>query len=270
MSTPRPARPALRAALFTIAASALVAISASPVLARPLASASLSESVMALLPEPQQPTPAPQQPAAKRPAPQQPAAAKTAPKEFKEFKLDEQAKLLSNSKAPRYPEILLRAGITGSTLAMFVVDTAGFPELSTFKIVRSAHPLFVEAVKASLPDTRFAPARVQGRTVRQLVQILYHFKTAKHADSDTVQTIKDVLAFEVTITDNDERLLDVGTLNFPSEPVYFIDGKRASADEVKKLEKERIQSVDVLKGEAARAKYGDDGKNGVVLITLKK
>jgi beta-lactamase regulating signal transducer with metallopeptidase domain len=288
MSTPRPARPALRAALFTIAASALVALTASPVLARPLASTSLAETVMALLQTPQQPAqpstqqpsrgkpttqPPLQQPSQKRPATQPPLAAKPAPKEFKEFKLDKPAVPASGFAAPRYPEILKSAGVTGSTLVMFVVDTSGLVDASTFKVVRTAHQLFANAVKASLGGMKFLPAEAGNRPVRQLVQGLYRFVTTSRPQADTVTLVKDVTSFEVTITAVDQPGggPDGGpVLAFRSGPLYIVDGARTAVADVRKLDEERIASVEVLKGDAARAKYGDDGRNGVVIITLKK
>ena len=52
------------------------------------------------------------------------------------------------------------------------------------------------------------------------------------------------------------------------KPVFIVDGK-----EVKKLRNtnpDEIESVNVLKGKAARKKYGRKGKNGVVEIITKE
>lgn len=59
------------------------------------------------------------------------------------------------------------------------------------------------------------------------------------------------------------------TTKAAAAPIYIIDGKRSTEAEMKKLGKEQIASVDVLKGETAIAKYGNDGKNGVIVITTK-
>ena len=53
-------------------------------------------------------------------------------------------------------------------------------------------------------------------------------------------------------------------------PLYVIDGvvqDRASSNDI---EPKSISSIKVLKGEAAIKEYGEKGKNGVILITLKK
>ncbi|MGE5518331.1 MAG: energy transducer TonB, partial [Candidatus Dadabacteria bacterium] len=53
------------------------------------------------------------------------------------------------------------------------------------------------------------------------------------------------------------------------KPMYMVDGKE-NADALETLKPEGIQSVNVLKGDAAEKKYGDKGKNGVIEITTKK
>jgi len=52
--------------------------------------------------------------------------------------------------------------------------------------------------------------------------------------------------------------------------LWVIDGKESTEAEMKKLNPNQIQSVDVLKGESATTAYGEKGKNGVIKITTKK
>lgn len=52
-------------------------------------------------------------------------------------------------------------------------------------------------------------------------------------------------------------------------PVYYIDGKEAAPEAVKKVLADSIASVNVWKGEAAKERYGDKGVNGVVEIHTK-
>jgi hypothetical protein len=54
------------------------------------------------------------------------------------------------------------------------------------------------------------------------------------------------------------------------KPLFIIDGKESSKDELDKIDSETIKKVEVLKGKSAINKYGDKGKNGVILITTKK
>ena len=50
--------------------------------------------------------------------------------------------------APRYPDMLRSANVEGEVLAQFVVDTTGRADMSTFKVLKSTHDLFTNAVKA--------------------------------------------------------------------------------------------------------------------------
>ncbi len=52
------------------------------------------------------------------------------------------------------------------------------------------------------------------------------------------------------------------------EPLVYVDGVRVEG--VWDLAPESIERVEVLKGEAARALYGDEAANGVVRVTLKE
>lgn len=53
------------------------------------------------------------------------------------------------------------------------------------------------------------------------------------------------------------------------EPVYFIEGKRISKEEMNSINPGDIESVDVFKGEHAIKKFGSSYKNGVIVIKLK-
>ncbi len=70
------------------------------------------------------------------------------------------------------------------------------------------------------------------------------------------------------------RLKDKDTPNYITKikgsALYIVDGKEITSKEMKDINLESIKSVDVLKGKSATKEYGDKGKNGVVIITLKK
>ena len=56
----------------------------------------------------------------------------------------------------------------------------------------------------------------------------------------------------------------------PKDVLYIMDGKEISEKEMKDLSPNMIQSITVLKGESAKALYGEKGKNGVMEIKTKK
>jgi hypothetical protein len=76
---------------------------------------------------------------------------------------------------PLYPEALLFTGVPGQVLAEFVVDTLGHVELDTFGVISSTNPKFTQAVQRALPEWAYAPAMLNGKRVRQLVQQPFNF-----------------------------------------------------------------------------------------------
>ena len=98
---------------------------------------------------------------------------------FFEFQVEKPVTALPGSASPRYPDILRQAGVEGEVLAQFVVDTTGRAEMNSFKVLKTSHDLFGNAVKNALSGMRFIPAEVGGRKVRQLVQQPFSFAIAK-------------------------------------------------------------------------------------------
>lgn len=82
----------------------------------------------------------------------------------------------ANSAAPAYPLSMLKARISGSVKAQYIVDTTGFADTSSLKIMTATHQDFVTAVREALPYMRFEPARIGTMKVRQLVEQQFSFK----------------------------------------------------------------------------------------------
>jgi TonB family protein len=97
-----------------------------------------------------------------------------------EFQVEKTASIRAGTAiAPKYPTELRTANIEGEVLAQFTVDTTGAPVMETFKVLKSTHDLFTQAVRSALPGMRFNPALVGGRPVRQLVQMPFQFNLSK-------------------------------------------------------------------------------------------
>ena len=77
---------------------------------------------------------------------------------------------------PRYPKFEQETRRGGEVLAQFVVDTAGRPVMSTFRVLRSSGMAFEQAVRDVLPRYRFIPAFTKGHRVAQLVQLPFTFQ----------------------------------------------------------------------------------------------
>jgi TonB family protein len=92
-----------------------------------------------------------------------------------EFQVEQQVVPVPGNPSPKFPELLRQAGVDGTVLAQFVVDTLGHPDLATFKVLKSTHDLFTESVRSALPQLKFYPAKVGGRPVKQLIQMPFDF-----------------------------------------------------------------------------------------------
>lgn len=57
---------------------------------------------------------------------------------------------------------------------------------------------------------------------------------------------------------------------FMENVLYVLDGKVILKKEMDVLELNKIESINILKGEQVIKKYGDKGVNGVIEISIKK
>jgi protein TonB len=76
---------------------------------------------------------------------------------------------------PRYPEALRRAGIEGSVVVKFRVDTLGRVDMASVEVLRSTHGAFADAVRESLGRLRFTPSLSGDRKVPALAIMPFHF-----------------------------------------------------------------------------------------------
>lgn len=74
-----------------------------------------------------------------------------------------------------YPAALVRAGVIGEVVTMFVVDSGGRVLDGSLRVVRSSDSVFVQSVRFVIAGMRFNPASLNGRKVRQLVQQSFIF-----------------------------------------------------------------------------------------------
>ena|SRR5579862_4030854 len=89
--------------------------------------------------------------------------------------VDVQVTPYAGAPAPRYPESLRAAGVEGEATLEFVVDTAGRLERGSVRTISSTAEAFVVSVSDALAATRYHPALVGGRHVRQLVRQQFVF-----------------------------------------------------------------------------------------------
>jgi protein TonB len=96
-----------------------------------------------------------------------------------EYEVEKPVSQAPNSAVPVYPDILRQAGVEGTAIVSFVVDTTGRVDLATFTVIHKTHDLFVAAVRNALPRMRFIPAETSRGKVRQFVQQPFSFTIVK-------------------------------------------------------------------------------------------
>jgi len=107
---------------------------------------------------------------------------------FTQLEVDSTVSRYPGSAAPAYPVEMLKQGVQGSVLTQYVVDTSGFADTTSLKIMRTTHEQFSDAVRAALPYMRFFPAKVGSKKVRQLVEQEFSFKIEQAASQTTPAT----------------------------------------------------------------------------------
>jgi TonB family protein len=73
-----------------------------------------------------------------------------------------------------YPDSLKRRGISGDAVVEFVVDTLGRVEPEV-RVIESAHPGLADPARATIRPARFRPGHVNGRKVRVMMTLRFHF-----------------------------------------------------------------------------------------------
>lgn len=100
---------------------------------------------------------------------------------FSELQVDSSVGRYPGSAAPAYPAEMLRQNVQGSVTTQYVVDTSGFADTLSLRIIRATHADFSNAVRAALPFMRFYPAKVGTKKVRQLVEQEFTFRIEQPA-----------------------------------------------------------------------------------------
>lgn len=97
---------------------------------------------------------------------------------FSENQVERAAEVTRGATA-RYPEALRSVNVEGEVVMQFIVGTDGKVEPGSMDVKSSPHKLFSEAVRVALMGTRFRPAEVGGKPVRQLVEQTFKFSLNK-------------------------------------------------------------------------------------------
>ena len=191
----------------------------------------------------------------------------------------------------RYPTKAREAGKQGRAIVQFVVRKDG--SLSDFKVLRPVDPwLDAEAIRVISTMPKWKPGMQDGKPVSVKFTlpvtfmlegtnnkpkagdndvVVVGYGVQKSEESVDVPTIKLHNPMDELFVTGDFKIDSVGSSKASEmSPLVIMDGLEVSDDVIKKLNPKKIQSVSVLKNEAATTKYGKKGKFGVILITTKR
>ena len=183
----------------------------------------------------------------------------------------------------KYPVVAQQAKIEGRVIVQFVVERDG--SVSSVEIMRGVSPdLDAEAIRVVSMMPKWNPGKQRGRAVavKYTMPIIFRLQSPKpeKEKATPIQHInlkvdKDSDGDNVDLIKNHLKLRNTGMKVRGAEgksPLVIVDGKIMGngADILSKVPVSEIESVSVLKNEAAKAEFGDKAKDGAILITKKK
>lgn len=148
----------------------------------------------------------------------------------------------------KYPETASKANIQGRVIVQFVVEKDG--SIIEQNVVHSVEPsLDAEALRVVGLMPKWKPGKHKGQNVRVkfTMPIMFNLNGGKAKKGDAV---------EVRMTDD-------------NPPLIIMNGKEIDKAVLQAIDPNKIESISVLKDKSATEVYGEKGKNGVILVTLK-
>jgi len=145
-----------------------------------------------------------------------------------------------------YPKEAKAKQIEGSIMVNFIVEKNG--SISSAHVIRGeeiGYGLAEAALKAVSQLKNFKPGILNGKKVRVSYSVPITFKLEGTTNKKT------------------------GFIKAPV-PLYLVDGKEMTNDDVMKLKPSSIKSMNILKDNMAIDKYGSRAANGAVEITMKE
>ena len=162
----------------------------------------------------------------------------------------------------KYPEEAKTADIQGRVMVQFTVCEDG--AVRDVKVLRGVHPLLdAEAVRVLSASPKWEPGEQGGKPVKVTYQFPVIFKLngdEQKQEFTGVVSYNNVPSGTISIRYNDGA----------GDPLIILDGKKYDFGKLKEIDPSTIESMEVLKDAATVEKYGEEAKNGVILITTKK
>lgn len=189
------------------------------------------------------------------------------------------------AKTIRYPKVARDENIQGRVIINFIVEKDG-----TLNDIKVLHDIGggcgPEAIRVLSESPTWNPGIQDGKQVRVSYTMPVNFTLAgdfKKVTGTTFTDIKDdttktsIKLHDVVVvgygSDSSKRktAFKINGNTFLNKGLVIVDGVEAKGiDPANNINPNDIESISVLKDISATSKYGDKGKNGVILITTKK
>lgn len=156
----------------------------------------------------------------------------------------------------RYPQEAQKAGIQGRVIIQFIVSKDG--SITDAEVVESVDPqLDAEGLRLIKNMPRWKPGMRKGQAIRVKQTLPIRFAFTKTSDKP----------------ENSNSIFLINGNYNPSlkDVILLVNGQEVSPEIFRAIDPQRIQSVTVLKDQAALAKYTTDkSKTGIIQVKLKK
>ena len=156
----------------------------------------------------------------------------------------------------RYPQEAQKAGIQGRVIIQFIVSKDG--SITDAEVVESVDPqLDAEGLRLIKNMPRWKPGMRKGQAIRVKQTLPIRFAFTKTSDKPE--------------NSNSIFLKNVSYNSSLKDVILLVNGQEVSPEIFRAIDPQRIQSVTVLKDQAALAKYTTDkSKTGIIQVKLKK
>ena len=181
----------------------------------------------------------------------------------------------------KYPVAAQEAKIEGRVIVQFVVGRDG--SVSDAKVMRGVNPeLDAEAVRVVSIMPNWIPGKQRGKAVavKYTMPIMFRLQTPEPKKEEMPHTLqvslkvdKNATKEDVDMVKNHLRSKYTGVpviLADGVNPLIIVDGEVKEGMNLSQISPETIESISVMKNEAAIAEYGDKAKDGVISIVTKK
>ncbi len=165
------------------------------------------------------------------------------------------------SKNIRYPKEAFESNVQGRVLATFVVEKDG--SISETKVVKAVDPMLdEEAIRVLNSMPNWTPGKQSGKAVRvkYTVPINFRLDGSKPKENNNAKVMQAAAAGNIFLTSGDPA----------KTPLVIVDGKEVPYENLKSIVPDDVESINVLKDQAAINLYGEKAKDGVVVFTMKK